>query len=135
MKGADDHCQRFRRPVGGPAFFAFINSSRVGFFPGPFLLAGPPLPPGLGMRERFAAGPLLLPGVDVEDFDCGGGFIGNDGCKGNEDEDDGSSAAFISRSFASIAAILSSVLSYAMSNVRMVDEDNSLSGLPLLLQQ
>lgn len=87
------------------------------------------------MRERFAAGPLLLPGVDVEDFDCGGGFIGNDGCKGNEDEDDGSSAAFISRSFASIAAILSSVLSYAMSNVRMVDEDDSLSGLPLLLQQ
>lgn len=87
------------------------------------------------MTDRFAGAPLLLPGVDVEGFDCGGGFIGNDGCKDNVDEDDGSSAAFISRSLASIAAILSSVLSCAMSNVRRTGEDDSLSRLPLLFQQ
>ena len=65
MKGRRSY--RFSSPVGGPAFFAFINSSSVGFFPGPTPLLDPTIPTGLDIGEGFFAGKgLLLPAPEVE---------------------------------------------------------------------
>ena len=117
-------CYRFERdPLEPDDLFILINSSKVGFFPGPRVLPLRgntldlllPLPLGLFLDVWCFFSWIVVEvevdarvGLSEADNVEADGFDGNEGCGKRED---GADTGFSSwRSFASRAAILSSVL-------------------------